>query len=104
MEPSPLNERKPKIPKLLSICVFVAGIASLVGLSFMIFKAIEMVRSGRGLETYRTFWFVEFNWLSFLILLAATVLGIVIALVLRLREFLLWRSLEKKYASPKEHA
>lgn len=104
MEPSPLNERKPKIPNLLSIGIFVAGIASLGGLSFMISKAIEMVGSGRGLETYRTFWLVEFNWLSFLILLAATVLGIVIALVFRLREFLLWRSLEKKYGSPKDHA
>lgn len=70
----------------------------------MISKAIDMVRAGRGLETYRTFWLVEFNWLSFLILLAATALAIVIALAFRFREHLLWRSLEKKYGSRKDNA
>jgi len=94
---SHLNAHKPKISRLLSIGFVVAGIASLGALGFMISKAIEMVQSGRGLETYRTFWLVEFNWLGFLVLLAATAFALVIALALRLREYLLWRSLEKKY-------
>lgn len=70
----------------------------------MISKAVDMVRAGRGLETYRTFWLVEFNWLGFLILLAALAVALVIGLVLRFREYLLWRSLEKKYGSKKENA
>lgn len=70
----------------------------------MITKAVDMVRSGRGLETYRTFWLVEFNWFGFLILLAAIAVALVIALVLRYREHLLWRSLEKKYGSRKNNA
>lgn len=70
----------------------------------MITKAVEMVRSGRGLETYHTFWLVEFNWLGFLILVAAIAAALIIALVLRYREHLLWRSLEKKYGSRKDNA
>lgn len=70
----------------------------------MISKAIDMVRSGRGLETYHTFWLVEFNWIGFLILLAAIAVAIIIALVLRYREHLLLRSLEKKYGSRKDNA
>lgn len=69
----------------------------------MISKAINMVRAGRGLETYRTFWLVEFNWLGFLILLGALVVALVIGLVFRYREYLLWRSLEKKYTSKKKN-
>ncbi|HJW04800.1 MAG TPA: hypothetical protein VJ548_16090, partial [Azospira sp.] len=90
-----------KMPWLISFGFFAAGLASLAGLGFMVSRAFEMVLSGRGLETYRTFGLVEFNWLSFLILLAAIILAIVIAMFLRLREYLLWRSLEKKYGSPK---
>lgn len=48
-------------------------------------------------KSYRTFWFVEFNWLSFLILVAGTLLALIVAGVMRFREFLLWRSLEKMY-------
>lgn len=84
-------------PKLFFIGLVVAGIAALSGLGYMLTTAIEMVRSGRGLETYRTFWLVEFNWLSFLVLVAGTVLALIVAGVMRFKEFMLWRSLEKKY-------
>lgn len=84
-------------PKLFFIGLVVAGIAALSGLGYMLTTAIEMVRSGRGLETYRTFWLVEFNWLSFLVLVGAILLALIVAAVFRFKEFLLWRSLEKKY-------
>jgi hypothetical protein len=56
-----------------------------------------MVRAGRGLETYRTFWLVEFNWLGFLIFTGAAILAVLVAAVFRIREHLQWRALEKKY-------
>lgn len=79
------------------IGLVVAGIAALLGLRYMLTTAIEMVCSGRGLETYRTFWLVESNCLSFLTLVAVTVMAPLIAGMMRFREFLLWRSLEKRY-------
>lgn len=91
------SKPRPPFPKLFFIGLVVAGIAALSGLGYMLTTAIEMVRSGRGLETYRTFWLVEFNWLSFLVLVAGTVLALLVAGLMRFREFLLWRSLEKKY-------
>jgi len=93
--------RSRKIPRFLAIGFLVAGLASFAGLGHMIFTAIEMVRSGRGLETYRTFWLVEFNWVGFLVLLGAIAVALVLALIFRLREYLLWRSLENKYAPRK---
>ncbi|MFZ5557510.1 MAG: hypothetical protein ACOZDY_12455 [Pseudomonadota bacterium] len=99
-----MSTSKQKLPRLLAVGFVVAGVASLGGLGFMITKAIEMVSSGRGLETYHTFWLVEFNWFGFLILLAAIAVALVIGLVLRYREHLLWRSLEKKYGSRKDNA
>jgi hypothetical protein len=93
------RDRVRKIPQFLLVGMLVSGVASLSGLSYMIFTAVQMVRSGRGLETYRTFWLVEFNWLSFLILLGAILVALTVALTFRVREHLSWRSLEKKYAS-----
>ncbi|MGB4065084.1 MAG: hypothetical protein WBK19_14765 [Azonexus sp.] len=90
-------KQRPPFPKLFFIGLVVAGIAAFSGMGYMITTAIEMVRSGRGLETYRTFWLVEFNWLSFLVLVAGTVLALVVAGLMRFWEFLQWRSLEKKY-------
>ncbi|MGB7989641.1 MAG: hypothetical protein WCF44_09595 [Candidatus Methylophosphatis roskildensis] len=77
------------------------GIASFSGLGAMLYNAIQMVSTGRGLETYRTYWLVEFNWVSFLVLCGAVVLALIIALVLRLHDHVRWRSLEKKYGSHK---
>lgn len=90
-------KQRPPFPKLFFIGLVVAGIAALSGLGHMLTTAIEMVRSGRGLETYRTFWLVEFNWLSFLVLVGGILLAFVVAAVFHFKEFLLWRSLERKY-------
>lgn len=90
-------KQRPPFPKLFFIGLVVAGIAARSGLGYMLTTAIEMVRSGLGLETYRTFWLFEFNWLSFLVLVAGTELALIVAATFRLKEFMLWRSLEKKY-------
>jgi hypothetical protein len=60
-----------------------------------------MVASGRGLETYRTFWLVEFNWLEFLVFCAVVIVALVVAAFLRLREHIQWRAFERKYGDPK---
>ena len=31
-------------------------------LGHMVYTAIQMISAGKGLETYRTFWLVNFNW------------------------------------------
>lgn len=86
----------------MAIGFVVAGLASFSGLGYMISTAIQMVRAGRGLETYRTFWLVEFNWVSFLALCGAVVVALLVASMLRFREHLQWRSLERKYGGRKE--
>jgi hypothetical protein len=63
--------------------------------------AIEMVRTARGLETYRTFWLIEFNWIGFLTLIAGVVVALLIGLGLQLSEHLETRKLMKKYPADK---
>lgn len=92
---------KKSFPRWLLAGIVFSGIASFFGLGAMLLKAVHMVSTGRGLETYRTFWLVEFNWVSFLVLCGAIVFALVIALFLRLHEYLQWRSLERKYGSRK---
>lgn len=94
-----MGDNKPKPSRFLLIGFVLMGIASLGGLGYMIFIAIDRVSSGRGLETYKTFWLVEFNWIGFLILLAAISVALLVALGFRIREYLFWRSLERKYGA-----
>lgn len=89
-------------PKWMVVGFAVAGVASFSGLGYMLVTAIQMVCSGRGLESYRTSWLVEFNWVAFLVLTAAVFLALVVAFFLRLRESMQWRSLEKKYGGHKQ--
>jgi hypothetical protein len=63
----------------------------------MILTGIEKVNTGHGLDTYRTYWLVEFNWVAFLVLLIVLVVAIAGAAWFR---YLEWRELEqlrKKY-------
>jgi hypothetical protein len=86
----------------MAVGFVVTGLASFSGLAYMLVTAIQMVSSGRGLETYRTFWLVEFNWLSFLVLCGAIIVAFAIAFVLRVRDYMQWRSLERKYGGQKQ--
>jgi hypothetical protein len=74
-----------------------SGVASFFGLGYMLYTAVQMVRSGRGLETYHTFWLVEFNWIGFLVLFALIPVALLVGLLFRFQERREWRSLEKKY-------
>jgi hypothetical protein len=73
------------------------GLAAVAGLSRIISVAIDKVASGNGLETYRTVWLVEFNYIGVLVLFAAVVVALLVGGGLRLHDWWQWRSLEKKY-------
>ena len=64
----------------------------------MIFIAIEKIRAGRGLDTYRTHWLVEFNWIGFLVFIFATILALLIGLFFRYREFSEIKNLQERYS------
>jgi hypothetical protein len=61
--------------------------------------AIDKVASGNGLETYRTVWLVEFNYVGVLVLFAAVVLALLVGGGMWLHDWWQWRSLEKKYGA-----
>lgn len=98
----PTQPKKRPFSRCLAVGFVFVGMASFSRLGYMLSKAVHMVASGRGLETYRTFWFVEFNWIGFLVLCAAVVVAFTVAVFLRLREYMQWRSLERKYGAPKQ--
>ena len=72
-------------------------IASFAGLAHLITRAIDKVLSGQGLETYRTFWLVEFNYVGVLVLFGAVILALIVGTALQIHERWLIRGLEKKY-------
>lgn len=78
--------------------VWVASIAAVGGIVAMILIAIEKVGAGRGLETYRTHWLVEFNWIGFLVFVAAAVVALGIGLLMRLKERREIHQLQAKYS------
>lgn len=97
MREDQLRPSNPRSPRWFRVGVVLAGIASVTGLALMIVKAISMVSSGRGLETYRTFWLVEDNWVGFLVFVIGAVVALALGLLSRHSERRLWRELESKY-------
>jgi hypothetical protein len=98
--PSPKKRPSTREKWIASAVVFIA-LVSAVTFAGQIGTAIEMVRAGRGLETYRTFWLIEFNWIGFLTLIAGVVVALLIGLGLQLSEHLETRKLMKKYPADK---
>ena len=88
---------KARVSKWMLIGFFIMGIASFAGLGALITVAVQKVISGHGLDTYRTAWLVEFNYIGVLAMFGAVVAVFVVAGVLRLIEYFQWRALEKKY-------
>jgi hypothetical protein len=73
------------------------GLAGIAGLARIISVAIDKVASGQGLETYRTVWLVEFNYVGVLVLFAVVVLALLVGGAMWLHDWWQWRSLERKY-------
>ena len=84
--------------RLVIVGIWIAGAAGVGGILAMVLIAIEKVRTGRGLDTYRTHWMVEFNWVGFLIFLAAIAVALAIGLLFRFKEWREIRKLQAKYS------
>lgn len=84
--------------RLLVAGVRIGGIASLGGILAMILTAIEKVRAGKGLDTYRTHWLVEFNWIGFLVFMVAVIVALAVGAFLRLKERREIQQLQAKYS------
>lgn len=61
---------------------WVGGIASVGGLVAMILIAIDKVNGGNGLDTYRTKWLVEDNWIGFLVFVVVTTVVVLAAAII----------------------
>lgn len=72
---------------------FLVGSASFGALIAMVVFGAQKVRSGHGLDTYRTAWIVELNGTAFVILLAVTGVAWSFAEFLRYRE---WREIKQR--------
>ena len=62
--------------------MWVGGIASVGGLVAMVLIAIDKVVAGHGLDTYRTKWMVEDNWIGFLIFVVVAEVVVVAAAII----------------------
>lgn len=61
---------------------WIGGIASVGGLVAMILLAIDKVIAGHGLDTYRTKWMVEDNWIGFLVFVVVTTVVVLAAAII----------------------
>jgi len=78
--------------RLLKVGLLIAGLGSMGALIAMVATGIEKVKTGHGLDTYRTFWLIEFNWVAFLVLLIILVAALAGGLWFR---YLEWRELQQ---------
>ena len=89
-------------PRWLVVGAWIAGIASVGGMVAMVFIAIDKIRTGHGLDTFRSHWLVEDNWIGFLVFVVATtvvtVLAPVMVWLLRRKERREIQQLQAKYS------
>lgn len=90
-------KNRPSLPRFLVLGICIAGLTGFLTIVGMIVIAVDKVQTGRGLETYRTHWLVEFNWIGFLIFLAVGAVALFVGLLFRLKEWREIRQLEDKY-------
>jgi hypothetical protein len=99
-----MSENNFRPSRRLRIGFALMGVASICGLGYMIFTAIDRISSGRGLEVQRTFWLIESNWIEFIVFLATLIVALIVAVGFHIREYLLMRSMEHKYDSQDKSA
>ncbi len=87
---------------LVLIGIGVSGALSVMALLGMALIAWERVQADRGLDTYRTHWLVESNWVAFLVFAGVVGLALFVGLLLRLREWRDLRQLERKYGEERD--
>jgi hypothetical protein len=73
----------PKLSKWLRVGYGAFFVASVCGLLAIVTKAVQMIQDGRGLETYRTTWLVEFSWIGILASLGSAVVAVLLTTAYR---------------------
>jgi len=84
--------------RLLVAGVWIGGVASVGGIVAMVLIAIEKIGAGHGLDTYRTHWLVEFNWIGFLVFMVAAIVALAVGLFFRLKERREIQELQARYS------
>ena len=101
--PSPKSKQLPRGSRFLAVGFIAFGLAAFAGLANLLTVAVTKVLEGKGFETYRTTWLVEFSYVGVLVLFISIVVAflfcIVLSRVLSWREERKWRAFEKKYES-----
>ena len=93
------DETSPTRPsRLLVAGLWLGGVAGVGGVVAMLLIAIEKVRTGHGLDMYRTHWLVEFNWIGFLIFMAAIALALAVGVFFWWKERREVQALLRKYS------
>ena len=88
--------------RFIAIGLILFGLAGLAGLASLLTVAVKKVQDGKGFETYRTFWLVEFSYVGFLVLFVCILVAVLVGLALSWREERQWRAFEKKYQQRKQ--
>ena len=83
--------------RFVAIVFLILGVTSLVTLIGMVVTGVEKVNTGRGLDTFRTVWLVEFNWVGFLVLMGAVIVALIGGGYLRYLEWREVRELRRRY-------
>ena len=99
----PKSKKLPPGSRFLVVGFIVSVLAAIAGLASLLTLAVTKVREGKGFETYRTTWLVEFSYVGVLVLFIAIVVaflfGVALSRLLAWREERKWRAFEKKYES-----
>jgi multisubunit Na+/H+ antiporter MnhB subunit len=98
-----LNASSTPPSRFVVVGAWVGGFAAAGGLVAMILIAIDKVSGGHGLDTYRTKWMVEDNWIGFLVFVVVTIVVVLAAAIIgwfqRRREQREIQQLETKYSA-----
>jgi hypothetical protein len=87
-----MSDESPGRHRFMLIAFVVVGITSFVALIAMVATGIAKVNTGHGLDTFRTSWLIEFNWVGFLVLTGGVIVALIGGGYLR---YLEWRELRK---------
>ena len=82
-----------------TICVI--GVLGLVAGGFWVVQVVDMVVAGRGLERTTLFGFYAPTYIEALVFVCVAASAVLVAAYLNLRDYLLWRDLERKYGGKK---
>jgi len=90
-------------PKCTWLCAGFALMlfAGFAGTARLLSVAIDKVMTGHGLDTYHTFWLVEFNYIGVLVLFGAAFAALLVGGGLWVHDWWQWRTLERKYGGDK---